>query len=197
MRTANILMLALLSLVNCNAAYCADAAKPNVLFIICDDLNCDLGCYGHPLVKTPNIDRIAARGLRFENTYCQYPLCCPSRASFMSGLYPDQTLIYTNSIFLREHTPDVETMTQIFRKNNYFVTRIGKIYHYGVPTNIGTGGHDDPLSWDYTINPRGRDKDNESKVQSLVRGTYGGTLSWLPDGGADEEQTDGIGATEA
>ncbi|MEX2288238.1 MAG: sulfatase [Planctomycetaceae bacterium] len=199
MRSTIILMLTLLTVSIGNVGRCADTApaKPNVLFLICDDLNCDLGCYGHPLVKSPNVDRLAARGVRFENAYCQYPLCGPSRASFMSGLYPDQTLMHRNAVFLREHLPDVQTMSQMFRKNDYFVTRIGKIYHYGVPTNIGTSGHDDPLSWDYTINPRGRDKDNEAKVRTLVRGTYGGTLSWLPDDGADEEQTDGIGATEA
>jgi len=74
------------------------ASKPNVLFIICDDLNCDLGSYGHPMVKSPHIDKLAQRGVRFENAYCQYPLCGPSRASFMTGLYPDQTLIHRNAI---------------------------------------------------------------------------------------------------
>ncbi len=142
----------------------SQAAKPNVLFLICDDLNCDLQCYGHPLVKSPNIDRLAQRGVRFENAYCQYPLCGPSRASFMTGLYPDQTLIHKNAIYVRRHLPKVQTMSQMFREQGYFATRIGKIYHYGVPRNIGTSGHDDPESWDYTINPRGRDKDEEDKI---------------------------------
>ncbi|MGE4003437.1 MAG: sulfatase, partial [Planctomycetaceae bacterium] len=176
-----------------------DAAtrRPNVLFLICDDLNCDLGCYGHPLVRSPNIDRLAARGVRFERAYCQYPLCGPSRASFMTGLYPDQTLIHQNSIYIREHVPNVQTMSQMFRKNGYFATRIGKIYHFGVPGNIGSGGHDDPYSWDYTINPRGRDKDEENLIFSLIPGNFGGTLSWHAADGADAEQTDGIAATEA
>jgi arylsulfatase A-like enzyme len=117
------------------------AAKPNVLFLICDDLNCNLGCYGHPLVKSPNIDRLAQRGVRFDNAYCQYPLCGPSRASFMAGLYPDQTLIHRNAIYLREHVPNVQTMSQMFRGSGYFVTRIGKIYHYNVPKHIGTSDH--------------------------------------------------------
>ncbi|MDB2496170.1 sulfatase-like hydrolase/transferase, partial [Verrucomicrobiales bacterium] len=64
------------------------AEKKNVVFLICDDLNCDLGSYGHPLVKTPNIDRLAERGTRFDRAYCQYALCGPSRASFLTGLYP-------------------------------------------------------------------------------------------------------------
>ena len=94
------------------------AERPNVLFLICDDLNCDISCYGHPLVETPNMDRLAARGVRFERAYCQYPLCGPSRASFMTGLYPDQTNIHGNAIFLRETLPDVQSMSQLFRRAN-------------------------------------------------------------------------------
>ncbi len=178
-----------------NSALAAD--KPNVLFLICDDLNCDLGCYGHPLVKTPNIDALAERGVLFPNAYCQYPLCGPSRASFMTGIYPDQTLVKRNAIYIREHVPNVNTMSQMFRDAGYFATRIGKIYHYNVPKHVGTGGHDDPYSWDHTINPRGRDKDEEDKIFSLKPGSFGATLSWLAADGTDEEQTDGIGASQA
>jgi len=185
------------SLVSVGRCESAKDDKPNVLFLICDDLNCDLGCYGHPLVKSPNIDRLAERGVRFERAYCQYPLCGPSRASFMTGLYPDQTLIHRNAVYVRERLPNVQTMVQMFRNHGYFATRIGKIYHYNVPKHIGTGGHDDPYSWDYTINPRGRDRDDEDLIFSLRPGSFGGTLSWLAADGADEEQTDGIGATEA
>ena len=173
------------------------AEKPNVLFLICDDLNCDISCYGHPLVKTPNIDRLASRGVRFPQAYCQYPLCGPSRASFMTGLYADQTLIHRNAIYIREHIPNVKTLSQLFRNAGYRSARIGKIYHYNVPKQIGTGGHDDPYSWDQTINPRGRDKDDEDKIFSLRKGSFGATLSWLAADGTDEQQTDGIAASEA
>ncbi|WP_146523641.1 sulfatase [Stieleria varia] len=173
------------------------AAPPNVLFLICDDLNCDIGCYGHPQVKTPNIDRLAARGVRFESAHCQYPLCGPSRASFMTGLYPDQTRIKKNAIYVREHLPNVKTLSEAFRDAGYFATRIGKIYHYNVPKHIGTSGHDDPYSWNDTFNPRGRDVDDEDQIFSLVPGTFGGTLSWLAAEGTDAEQTDGIAAAEA
>ena len=173
------------------------AAKPNVLFLICDDLNCALACYGHPLVKSPHIDRLARRGVRFEHAYCQYPLCGPSRASFMAGMYPDQTLIHRNAVRIRERLPDVLTMSQMFRQAGYTATRIGKIYHYNVPADIGNDGHDDPASWDHKVNPRGRDKTDESKVFSLRKGSYGGTLSWLAADGDDAEQTDGIAADEA
>ena len=178
-------------------AAAADVPGPNVLLLICDDLNCDLGCYGHALVRTPNIDGLASRGVRFERAYCQFALCGPSRASFMTGLYPDQTLIRRNKIYVRERIPNVQTMPQMFRRADYFATRIGKVYHYGVPAYIGTGGHDDPDSWDYTINPRGRDKDDEDDIFSLVPNQFGATLSWLAAEGVDGEQTDGIGATEA
>ncbi len=171
--------------------------RTNVLFLICDDLNTDIGCYGHAQVKTPNIDRLAAQGTRFEHAYCQYPLCGPSRASFMAGMYPDQTLIHRNAVYLREHVPNVKTMSQMFRDAGHFATRIGKIYHYNVPKNIGTSGHDDPFSWNYTINPRGRDVEDEPLIFSLRPGSFGGTLSWLAADGTDEEQTDGIIADEA
>ncbi|MCA9245477.1 MAG: sulfatase [Planctomycetales bacterium] len=173
------------------------AGRPNVLYIIADDLNCDLGCYGHPQVQSPNIDRLARRGVRFERAYCQYPLCGPSRASFMCGLYPDQTLIHRNAIRIREHVPEVQTMSQLFRNNGYTAMRIGKIYHYNVPKDIGNDGHDDPGSWDRVINPRGRDKDDEPLIFSLRKGQFGGTLSWLAADGADEEQTDGIASDHA
>lgn len=173
------------------------AEPPNVLFLICDDLNCDIGAYGHPQVKTPNIDALAGRGVLFQNAHCQYPLCGPSRASFMTGMYPDQTLVHRNAIYIREHIPNVMTIPQTFRLENYFAVRIGKVFHYNVPRHIGTAGHDDPYSWNYTINPRGRDKDEEDKIFSLVPNTFGGTLSWYASEGEDAEQTDGIAATEA
>ena len=178
-------------------AAAAQDRSPNVLFLVCDDLNCDIGTYGHPLVQTPNIDALAQRGVRFENCHCQYPLCGPSRASFLTGMYPDQTLVRRNAIYVREHVPDVVTLPQVFRAAGYFATRIGKLYHYNVPKHIGTSGHDDPYSWNSTINPRGRDVDDEDQIFSLRPGNFGGTLSWLAANGTDEEQTDGIAAAEA
>ena len=186
-------------LINCSLAKSDQPVsnKPNVLFFICDDLNCDLGCYGHPIVKSPNIDRLAQQGVRFANAFCQYPLCGPSRASLMTGLYPDQTRVQRNQLYIRNRLPDVKTLAQMFREQGYFSTRIGKIFHYNVPKHIGSGGHDDPDSWDYTINPRGRDKHEENKIFSVKPGEYGGYMSWLAADGTDEEQTDGIAASEA
>jgi iduronate 2-sulfatase len=179
---------------------CAAAEPLNVLLIMSDDLNMNVGCYGDTPVKTPNIDRLAARGVRFERAYCQCPLCNPSRASMFTGLRPDTIKVYDLQKNFRSERPKISTLPQLFKNNGYFSARVGKMYHYGVPRQIGSGGMDDPDSWDLAINPRGRDKDEESTIHLLTRGTgttLGFSMSWLDQDGADEEQTDGHAATES
>ena len=170
--------------------------KMNVLFIIADDLNCALGAYGDSLAITPNLDKLAKEGLLFDNTHVQYPLCGPSRVSLMTGLYPDQTKSKKLRLYVRQTIPNVITLGQKFRMENYHSVRVGKIYHYHNPRDIGTAGHDDTYTWDRTVNPYGRDKIEEYKLKGLKSKLDGGTLSWLEADGNDEEQTDGIGATQ-
>ncbi|MFN0111325.1 MAG: sulfatase-like hydrolase/transferase, partial [Blastocatellia bacterium] len=126
-----------------SAVSLAQASKPNVLFISIDDLNNDLGCYGNAQVKSPNIDRLAMRGVRFERAYVQYTLCNPSRASFLSGRRPERTGIYELQTAPRKAMPDAIFLPQLFRQNGYFTARYGKLYHEG---------RDDKLSWDVSNN---------------------------------------------
>jgi len=132
----------------------AKKSKPNVLFLISDDLNTALSGFGHPQCKTPELDKLASRGMRFENMHCQYPVCGASRASLMSGLYPYTNGTLGNSGTLRGNMPDVVTMSQMFRNNGYRVGRVSKIYHMGIPGEIlvGTATRDDPHSWDEVVN---------------------------------------------
>lgn len=129
---------------------------PNILLIVSDDLTTCLGSYGNDVCKTPNLDRLAREGVAFDRAYCQYPVCGPSRASFMSGLYPNRTGLLRNSYELgsyRASNPklvDHPSIGGFLRINGYVSLRISKIYHMGVPGGIEAGdrGGDDPDSWD-------------------------------------------------
>ena len=116
--------------------------KPNVLFVVFDDLNNRLGCYGDPVAKSPNLDRLAARGTVFTRNFCQQPLCNPSRASFMTGKRPDALGLWDIPTNFRELHPDIVTMPEWFMRHGYFAQGIGKIYH-----NWGQKIPGDPASW--------------------------------------------------
>jgi len=185
------------------AAAAAPVSEPlrprlNVLFIVADDLNNMLGCYGDPVAQTPNIDRLAARGVRFDRAYCTFPLCGPSRNSMLTGLYPNSTGIHANSQIFRQTIPDQLSLSQAFRQQGYFAGRIGKLYHYNVPNSIGTDGHDDPASWELELNPAGVDRTVEHPlIKSLLPGQFGGTVSWLASTAPEAQHTDALQAADA
>ena len=112
--------------------------KPNVLFIIVDDLRPELGCYGQNHIQTPHIDALAAGGFLFDRAYCQLPVCNPSRSSILTGLRPDTLRIYDQQHHFRKRMPFVKTLPQYFKRKGYRTVRIGKIFHDIFP---------DPPSW--------------------------------------------------
>lgn len=108
-------------------------SKPNVLFIIVDDLTTTLGCYGDRDARTPHMDALAARGVRFEHAHTQFALCNPSRCSFLTGCYPERTQVFDLTTSLRKALPDVVTLPQLFKNAGYAAGRIGKVFHVPDP----------------------------------------------------------------
>jgi iduronate 2-sulfatase len=125
----------LLALAAALLAFCASfasaqtAAKPNVLFISIDDLRTEVGAFGSKRAKTPQMDRLAARGVKFTRAYCQYPLCNPSRVSLLTGRYPTTSGIYGNRDWFGAWYPDWVSLPKYFKQNGYVTVRSGKIFH--------------------------------------------------------------------
>ncbi len=129
------------------AGEAAPARKPNVLFLMSDDMRVELGCYHSRFhAQTPNLDALAKTGVRFDRNYCQFPLCNPSRASLLTGRNPTRTSVLGNRTDFRVAHPDWTTLPQWFKENGYVTVRSGKIYH---------GGIDDAKSWTTTADPGG------------------------------------------
>ena len=133
-------------------------APLNVLFIVVDDLNTSIGAFGNPDVKTPNLDRLAARGVMFKNANCQYPLCNPSRTSFLSGLRPETTGVYVLSTPARRALPDAVMLPEFFRKKGYYTAGAGKIYH--------SLKQNDAQSWDYYQDGDGDDAEEKAALKA-------------------------------
>ncbi len=179
----------LLSLPFAGLASAAAGRKLNVLFIAVDDLNNRLGCFGDPVVRTPNIDRLARRGVRFDRSYCQYPLCNPSRTSLLSGRRPDTTQIFNNNTPPRTYLKDVVFLPEHFRNNGYFTARVGKIAH---------GRYEDAVTWGISENS-GREEDENKRVKARKAARAAGSqamegglkLQWVKTGNRDEEEPDG------
>ncbi|KAK7097570.1 hypothetical protein V1264_004525 [Littorina saxatilis] len=125
---------------------CLELSRPNVLFLVVDDLRPKLGCYGETNMVTPNIDQLAAKSLVFERAYVQQALCSPSRTSFLTGRRPDTTRTYDLHVYFRDIAGNYTTLPQHFKNNGYITQSVGKIFHPG-----STSGNTDdyPFSWTF------------------------------------------------
>ncbi|KAK7473861.1 hypothetical protein BaRGS_00034912, partial [Batillaria attramentaria] len=130
-----------------SSCFCLRASpKPNVLFLVVDDLRPKLGCYGDSGMVTPNIDNLASRSVRFERAYVQQALCNPSRSSFLTSRRPDTTRIFDLVTYFRRVSGNFTTLPQHFKNNGYITQSVGKIFHPG----SASGGTDDyPYSWTF------------------------------------------------
>lgn len=198
--------LAFIFLVFCTSLL--KAQKPNILLIISDDLNTNIGPYMEIEKHTPNLDRLSDEGIKFSRAYCQYPLCGPSRASFMSGLHPETNRILGNSNKLgsyRVENPSLDnhpSMAGFFREHGYFTARVSKIFHMGVPGGIeqGSAGGDDPDSWDYAYNVMGPETLSPGDLEVLSPGNihYGSGFSrMILKDELEQTQTDYLAASQA
>lgn len=165
--------------------------KPNVLLIISDDLRDTLGCYGNTAIKTPNIDRLATQGVRFNHAYVQYSVCNPSRASFLTGLRSEQTKIINNMLMFRDTLPDIVTLPQLLKENGWYSAGYGKVYHLA--------GNDDAARKRWMDLPKSWDEADDFKATpagKVIEGCNitGGVLPWCQWGmtaGEDDDQPDG------
>lgn len=169
------------------AATLTAADRPNVLFIPIDDMNdwvTHLG--GHPQSVTPNLDRIARRGVTFANAYCAVPACNPSRVALLTGLRPSTTGVYYNSNPWRPVLPKVITLPRHFKDNGYFCAGFGKVYH---------GRYPDPSDWHIWGQAPG-DSRKPAKAKQLSNGGVGG-IRFGPLDNTDEEMIDHLNVTRA
>lgn len=173
------------------------AEKLNVLFIAVDDLRPELGCYGGKVIS-PNLDKLAARGMIFERAYCQQAVCSPSRTSLLTGRRPDTTKVYDLETHFRKNLPDVVTLPEFFKQNGYHTQSFGKIYH---------GSLDDPQSWSvpHTRNQANQYASAEIRADIKKRGGMVGEVggrakgpAWeIADVSSDSELPDGDIADKA
>ena len=178
----------------------AEERKPNILLLMSDDLNSALSGFGHPQCKTPRLDALAKRGVRFENMHCQYPVCGSSRASLMTGLYPYTNGMLGNGGNLRKNLPNVVTLSQLFRNNGYHAGRVSKIYHMGIPFEIiaGTADHDDAPSWDETVNIKAPEQNAPGeRTEWSPKDKSSQTFTGVEASTSDLEHADGMAADAA
>lgn len=175
----------------------ASAGRTNVLLIMSDDLRDFGGAYTRAVAKTPNLDRLAARGVRFERAYAQYPVCNPSRVSLLTGLRCEQTGIVGNQEFFRARLPEVVTFPQLLRQRGWTTRSFGKILHAAnTSESVRPEWLDQGKSWDRAEIQHAASPHRRGEFRNLT----GGKLAWCEIGileGSDDEQPDGRTALEA
>ncbi|CAN5466866.1 sulfatase [soil metagenome] len=181
--------------------------RPNVLLLLVDDLKPALGCYGDTVAKTPHIDALAARGMRFDRAYCNQAVCAPSRFTLMLGSHATSTGLYGLGSHLRKLEPDAVTLPQHFaRHGGYRTESLGKIFH------IGHGNQGDPASFSVPhfgdkvieyLDPESTDGGMLTREEALFTNRELGRIHELPRGAAfespaveDEAYADGRVAAE-
>ncbi len=192
--------------------------KPNVLFIAVDDLRPEMGCYGNSIVKTPNFDRLAARGIVMNRAYCQQAVCSPTRSSLMTGRRPDATRVWDLETHFRTALPDVVTLPQYFKANGYHCAALNKIYHHGFEDGAswsephwfpsGLTVDTDPADWskrivqrfgagvqEYEKTPQPTDNDKPAKAGKDGKSPKGPAFEVSAK--SDDELPDGFTAAEA
>ena len=183
-------MSRLLSLLALCPLLLAQAQRPNILLILVDDLKPALGCYGDTAARTPNIDRLAARGMRFDLAYCNQAVCAPSRFTLMLGSHSTSTGLYGLGSTLRKMLPDAVTMPQHFAKHGQYRTEsLGKVFH------IGHGNEGDPASFSVPhlkdkvieyLDPQSTDGGQLTREEALFTNQKLDQIKQLPRGAAFE-----------
>jgi iduronate 2-sulfatase len=164
--------------------------KKNVLFIVADDLTKTLGCYDHLVVKTPNIDQLAAKGILFNHAYCNFAVCNPSRSSFLTGMTPETTTIQDNYVSLQSVIGDWVSLPALFRQNDYYTMSLGKIFHDGREENNDMKGWDE--LYGYGATKLGKEGEGRNMTGDALK-----WCRWRAAEGDDEDQADGQIAKKA
>ena len=173
------------------AAPAAAAPSLNVLLIMADDLRPAMGCYGDSMARTPHLDRLAARAVRFDRAYVQYPVCNPSRVSLLTSTRPEHNGITGNATFFRDKMPDIISLPQLFRQHGATALSFGKIYHAGLVEGTSENRFlDIGKSWDMASMFRPTALGNSGPRRNLTNGS----LKWCEVAdleGTDNDQSDG------
>lgn len=188
-----LLALSLFSLLSIPVIAQTAPRRPNVLFIVADDLRAN---YGDPIAHIPNLKRLAQRAVTFNRAYVQYPVCNPSRVSFLTGLRPETTGILGNNTYFRTKLPDLVTLPQLFKQNGYFTASLGKIFHRGLTMEDAKTDWADDKSWSHIRIYQTTETGMKGEGRRLT-GDEAKWCRWLAAEGTDDDQPDGMIAAEA